>query len=170
MRDAVAGDLQAIQAIYEHHVRHGLGSFEEVPPSVEEIGRRFEDLKSRNMPYLVAERGGRILGYAYAGPYRPRAAYKFSVEDSIYVAHDASGQGVGKLLLAELIVRCTRLGFRQMVAVIGDSGNRGSIELHRALGFADAGVLKSVGFKFGRWVDSVTMQLALGAGDSQMPS
>lgn len=170
LRDAVDGDLPAIQAIYAHHVLHGLGSFEEEPPSLEEMARRFGELRGKGMPYLVAARGARLLGYAYAGVFRPRSAYRYACEDSIYVAHDAVGQGVGKMMLAELIRRCTALGFRQMVAVIGDSGNQGSIGVHSALGFAHAGNLKSVGFKFGRWVDSVFMQLPLGSGDSDLPA
>ncbi len=169
LRDAVDGDLPAIQAIYAHHVMHGLGSFEEVPPSLEEMTRRFRELREKGLPYLVATRGPKLLGYAYAGVFRPRSAYRYACEDSIYVAQDAVGQGVGKLMLAELIRRCTALGFRQMVAVIGDSANHGSIGVHRALGFAHAGNLESVGFKFGRWVDSVFMQLPLGSGDASLP-
>jgi phosphinothricin acetyltransferase len=167
--DATDADLPAIQAIYAHHVLHGLGSFEEVPPSLEEMTRRYRDLRDKGMPYLVARRGAKILGYAYAGPYRPRIAYRYSVEDSIYVAPDATGQGVGKRLLAELIARCTAMGCRQMIAVIGDSANHGSIGVHKALGFVEAGNLRSVGFKFGRWVDSVFMQRALGPGDTNPP-
>jgi phosphinothricin acetyltransferase len=169
LRDAVDGDLPAIHAIYSHHVLHGLGSFEETPPNLEEMTRRYRDIKAKNMPYLVVTQGSRVLGYAYAGPYRPRIAYRYTVEDSIYVAHDAAGKGVGRKLLAELIARCTAMGFRQMVAVIGDSGNLGSIGVHKALGFAMIGTLPSVGFKFGRWVDSVYMQRALGPGDSTLP-
>jgi L-amino acid N-acyltransferase YncA len=169
LRDATDTDLPAIQAIYAHHVLHGLGSFEEVPPSLEEMTRRYRDLRDKGMPYLVGCRGETILGYAYAGPYRPRIAYRYSVEDSIYVAPDAAGQGVGKLLLAELIARCTAMGCRQMIAVIGDSANAGSIGVHKALGFVEVGNLKSVGFKFGRWVDSLFMQRALGPGDRKLP-
>jgi|SRR6185369_2681795 len=169
LRDAVDSDLPAIHAIYSHHVLHGLGSFEEVPPTLEEMTRRYRDIKAKTMPYLVVTQGARVLGYAYAGPYRPRIAYRYTVEDSIYVAHDAAGQGVGRKLLAELIARCTAMGFRQMVAVIGDSANLGSIGVHKALGFAMIGNLPSVGFKFGRWVDSVYMQRALGSGDGTLP-
>jgi len=170
LRDATQADLPAIQAIYGHHVLHGLGSFEEVPPTLEEMTRRYGDIRDKGMPYLVAVRAdGSLLGYAYANFYRPRIAYRYTVEDSIYVAPDAAGQGVGRKLLAELIARCTAMGFRQMVAVIGDSANMGSVGLHKALGFAMIGNLPSVGFKFGRWVDSLYMQRALGPGDSTLP-
>lgn len=169
LRDAVDSDLPAIHAIYSHHVLHGLGSFEEVPPTLEEMTQRYRAIRDKAMPYLVVTQGPRVLGYAYAGPYRPRIAYRYTVEDSIYVAHDAAGKGVGRKLLAELIARCTAMGFRQMVAVIGDSGNLGSIGVHKALGFAMIGTLPSVGFKFGRWVDSVYMQRALGSGDGSLP-
>jgi phosphinothricin acetyltransferase len=169
LRDAAESDLPAVQAIYAHHVLHGLGSFEEVPPGLEEMTRRFRELRDKGMPYLVAARDEKILGYAYAGVLRPRSAYRYACEDSIYVAPEAVGQGVGKLMLKALIGRCTALGFRQMVAVIGDSGNKGSVGLHRALGFTEAGNLKSVGFKFGRWVDSLFMQLPLGGGDTSLP-
>ena len=169
LSDASDADLPAIQAIYAHHVLHGLGSFEETPPSLVEMTWRYREMRDKGMPYLVARRGDRILGYAYAGPYRPRIAYRYSVEDSIYVAPDAAGQGVGRKLLAELIARCTAMGCRQMIAVIGDSANHGSIGVHRALGFVEVGNLKSVGFKFGRWVASLFMQRALGPGDSQSP-
>jgi phosphinothricin acetyltransferase len=150
-------------------VLHGVASFEEVPPDEAELERRRGDIVARGLPYLVGVSGGRIRGYAYAAPYRARSAYRFSVEDSVYVAPDAVGQGVGRALLAEVIRRCTALGLRQMVAVIGDSGNGASIRLHESLGFRHAGLLRSVGFKHGRWVDSVLMQLALGAGDGTLP-
>jgi L-amino acid N-acyltransferase YncA len=170
IRDADLDDMVAIQAIYAFHVSHGLGSFEEAVPDLAEMTRRWRDISSRQYPYLVAERDGRILGYAYAGAFRPRSAYRHTVEDSIYIAHDAQRLGIGRLLLTELIGRCTALGYRQMVAVIGDSGNTGSINLHLALGFRHAGVLTACGFKFGRWVDTVLMQRALGPGDSTLPS
>lgn len=170
VRVAHESDMATLQPIYAYHVLNGLGSFEETPPDIGEFTRRFTELKARNMPYLVGERAGRILGYAYAGPYRPRPAYRYSVEDSIYIAREAIGQGIGRILLAALIRSATDMGYRQMIAVIGDSDNRASIELHRALGFTDAGKLRSVGFKFGRWVDSVLMQRALGAGESRPPT
>lgn len=169
VRDAADADLAAVQAIYAHFVLHGLASFEEVPPSTAEIARRREAVRALGLPYLVAEAEGRVLGFAYAGPYRPRPAYRYTVEDSVYVAPDAGGRGAGRALLATLIRRCEAAGFRQMVAVIGDSGNAASIGLHRALGFETAGVLRSVGFKFGRWVDSVLMQRRLGPGDAGLP-
>lgn len=170
VRDSRDDDLPAIHVIYEHHVRTGLGSFEEVPPDIEEMRRRRAIILADRLPYLVAEIDGRIAGYAYAGRYRPRSAYRFSVEDSIYVAPDASRRGVGKALLAELIERCTRDGYRQMIAVIGDSANHGSIGLHEAAGFTQAALLAAIGFKFGRWVDSVMMQRPLGPGQTTLPA
>jgi L-amino acid N-acyltransferase YncA len=163
IRDAADGDLPAITQIYAHHVRFGLGSFEEEPPPVEEMARRRREVLARDLPYLVAVTpAGAVCGYAYAAPYRARSAYRFSVEDSVYVAPDAGRQGIGRRLLAALIERCAQAGFRQMVAVIGDSGNLASIALHERLGFRPAGALAAIGFKHGRWVDSVLMQRALG--------
>jgi L-amino acid N-acyltransferase YncA len=170
VRDATDSDLAAIHAIYVHHVQQGLGSFEEVPPDLAEMARRRADVLARKLPYLVAELDGRVAGYAYAGPYRPRSAYRFSVEDSVYVAADFHRRGVARALLVELIQRCTAQGYRQMIAVIGDSGNHGSIGLHASLGFREAGRLQSIGFKFGRWVDGVIMQRTLGAGDTTLPT
>lgn len=169
VRDARDADLPAIHAIYTHHVQTGLGSFEEVPPPLEEMQRRRAAILSDGLPYLVAEIGGRIAGYAYAGRFRPRSAYRYSVEDSIYVAPDAQRRGVGRAMLKELVARCTRLGYRQMVAVIGDSANYGSIGLHVAEGFAEVARLPAIGFKFGRWVDSVMMQRPLGPGQTTLP-
>ncbi len=169
IRPSRAEDLPAIRGIYAHHVLTGLASFEVEPPDLPEMARRREDVLARGLPHLVAERDGRILGYAYAGPYRTRPAYRFAVEDSIYVAHDAARGGVGRGLLAELVSTCDAQGYRQMVAVIGDSGNAGSIGLHAALGFRHVGLLPSIGLKFGRWVDSVIMQRPLGAGDEALP-
>ena len=166
IRPSQAGDILAIQAIYAHHVRHGLGSFEEVAPDVAEIGRRRQDLVAHGFPYLTALAQGRVAGYAYASPYMTRSAYRFTVQDSIYIAPDGLRQGVGRGLLGRLIEECSAQGFRQMIAIVGDSANEGSIRLHRALGFAPVGTLKAVGFKFGRWVDSVLMQRALGTGDA----
>ena len=173
VRDAAAADMPAVTEIYRHHVRHGLATFEETPPDPAEMARRRESYLSQGLPYLVAETvDGRkdILGYAYCGPYRPRPAYRFTVEDSIYVHPDRTGRGVGRLLLADLIGRAEALGYRQMMAVIGDSGNHGSIKLHEALGFRRVGELQSVGFKLGRWVDVVLLQRALGAGDADLPT
>lgn len=169
IRPADLGDIEAVQAIYAHHVLHGLGTFEEVPPSVSDIGERWSTVIARGLPWLVAAEGGEVLGYAYAGPFRPRAAYRYTVEDSVYVAPDRMGQGVGKALLNAVIARCEAMGLRQMVAVIGDSGNAGSIGVHRACGFELKTAVESVGFKFGRWVDIVWMQRALNDGASSPP-
>jgi phosphinothricin acetyltransferase len=166
IRDSRADDIAAIHAIYAHHVRHGLGSFEEVPPDAEDLGRRRADILARGLPYVVATLDGAVVGYAYVGPYRTRSAYRFTLEDSVYVAAGHAGRGIGKSLLAELLRRSEGLGYRQMIAVIGDSANQGSIRLHRALGFTECGLLRSVGFKFGRWVDSVLMQRPLGGADA----
>lgn len=170
LREAQPGDFAAIHEIYRHHVLHGLGSFEEVPPDQPELVRRHAEIRSRALPYLVALRADRLVGFAYGGPFRTRTAYRFTVEDSIYIAPDAVGQGIGRQLLAELIGRCTALGLRQMIAVIGDSGNAGSIALHRALGFERSFVLEGAGFKLGRWVDIVLMQRPLGVGCTAPPS
>jgi L-amino acid N-acyltransferase YncA len=169
LRPAQLTDLRAIHSIYAHHVLHGLASFEEEPPSVEEIGRRHREVIDRRLPYLVAETEGIVSGYGYCAPYRARSAYRYALEDSVYVRHDMTGRGVGKALLEELIVRCEALGYRQIIAVIGDSGHAASIGVHAACGFLRVGTLRSVGFKFGRWVDSVLMQRPLGAGDATKP-
>ena len=169
IRDATEDDLAAIQAIYAHHVNHGLGSFEEVPPDVDEIARRRDVARDNGLPYLVAELDGVVRGFAYASPFRTRSAYRYSVEDSVYVGPDALGAGIGSALLAALIERCTERGFRQMVAVIGDSANQASIGLHAKHGFVQTGLMPAVGFKFGRWVDTVRMQRALGDGDTTLP-
>jgi phosphinothricin acetyltransferase len=172
VRPAEAGDIPAIQAIYAHHVLHGIASFEEEPPGQEEIKRRLAEIRGQGLPYLVAEDrpgSGAILGFAYAARYRARPAYRFTLEDSVYVLPGKGGRGIGSALLGVLIEHCTTLGFRQMVAVIGDSANAGSIRLHARHGFRDVGTLPSVGFKHGRWVDSVFMQRALGAGDETLP-
>ncbi|PIW29811.1 MAG: GNAT family N-acetyltransferase [Rhodospirillales bacterium CG15_BIG_FIL_POST_REV_8_21_14_020_66_15] len=169
IRDAAEADMPAIQAIYAHHVATGGGSFEYDPPDVAEMIRRRAALVDAGYPYVVAEDAGHILGYAYAGPYRPRRAYRYTVEDSVYVAADVHRRGVGRGLLAELIRRCTEAGYRQMIAVIGDSGNTGSVGLHRKMGFREVGIIRDVGFKFGRWLDSVTMQLPLGDGGDTLP-
>lgn len=169
VRPSAAGDLAAIQAIYAHHVTHGFGSFEEVPPTIEEMAERRLALLERGMPHMVAEADGRVLGYAYAGPYRPRPAYRYTVEDSVYVAPGAVGRGVGRALLSTLVEVCEAGRWRQMIAVIGDRENTASIALHAALGFHEAGHLKAVGYKLGRWVDVVIMQRPLGAGDDEGP-
>lgn len=170
VREAREGDAEALAAIYGHHVLHGFGTFEEEPPAAEEMARRLSSIVERGLPYLVAEAEGHVLGFAYAGPFRPRAAYRYTVEDSVYVAPDAIGRGVGRAVLSEVLAACEVLGARQVVAVIGDSGNAGSIGLHTALGFTHAGVARSLGFKHGRWVDIVWMQKALNGGDAAPPA
>lgn len=162
-------DIPAITKIYAHAVLHGVASFEVDPPDEAEMTRRMRAVVDAGFPYLVAEKDGRVLGYAYAGLYRTRPAYRNSIENSVYVGPDAHRLGVGRALLAELIDIATRAGFRQMIAVIGDSGNAGSIGLHRALGFTFSGTIHSVGYKHGRWLDSVIMQRALGPGDTSPP-
>jgi phosphinothricin acetyltransferase len=169
IRDCLAGDLAAVRAIYAHHVAHGLGTFETETPTLAEMRTRHARITSPGFPYLVGIAEDRIVGYAYANQFRPRAAYRHTVEDSIYVAPDATRRGYGRALLEALIERCAGLGLRQMVAVIGDSANTGSIAVHRACGFTDAGLLKAVGHKFERWVDVVLMQRALGSGDGSPP-
>lgn len=163
-------DLPAIHAIYRHHVLHGTGTFEIDPPSLQEMQARREDVLAKKMPWLVAEaEDGQILGYAYATWFKPRPAFRFSAEDSIYVADTARGQGVGKLLLEALCRECEAAGIRKLMAVIGDSDNVGSIGVHRSAGFTHAGTLGAVGWKFGRWLDIVLMEKSLGAGDSTCP-
>lgn len=169
VRPAAAADFAAIHAIYAHHVLHGLASFEEEPPSLDELRRRFDEITRRGLPYLVAEFGGIVAGYGYCAEYRSRSAYRYTLEDSVYVRQDVQGRGVGTALLSELIRRCEALGYRQLVAVIGDSAHSASIGLHAAHGFLRVGTLRSVGFKFGRWVDSVIMQRPLGTGDGARP-
>jgi L-amino acid N-acyltransferase YncA len=170
IRDAAEADMAAVQAIYARHVLHGLASFEEEPPSIEEMRLRRQQVLERGLPWIVAELEGEVVGYAYATGYRQRRAYRFTLEDSVYVADGMAGRGVGTSLLAALIARCEAGPWRQMIAVIGDSANAGSIALHRRLGFATIGILPSVGFKHGRWVDSVLMQRPLGSGDRTMPA
>ena len=169
VRPAAAQDIPAIQSIYAHHVRHGLGSFEEEPPTVEDMRRRFAQVMEQGLPYLAAEENGEVLGYGYCTLFRTRSAYRHTLEDSIYVLNGRQGKGIGRALLSELIARCQALEYRQMVAVIGDSANAASIALHAGLGFMRAGNLRSAGYKFGRWVDSVFMQLPLGEGDGSKP-
>lgn len=162
IRDSTEADVAAIQAIYAWHVINGLASFEEVAPDVPEMARRRADVLARGLPYLVAEEDGVVVGYTYAAPYRARSAYRYAVENSVYVRNGTARHGLGRALLTELIARCERLGLRQIVAVIGDSANAASIGLHAALGFRMVGVLKDIGFKHGRWVDSVLMQRSIG--------
>jgi phosphinothricin acetyltransferase len=168
-RPATPVDLGAIHAIYAHHVLNGLASFEEVPPTPDEMRRRFDEVIGRGLPFLSLELDGAIAGYGYCAPYRARSAYRYALEDSVYVRPDMVGRGIGRALLSGLIGRCEALGYRQLVAVIGDSANTASIALHAGQGFLRAGTLRSVGFKFGRWVDSVIMQRPLGRGDAAPP-
>jgi len=169
VRPATPADLGAVHAIYAHHVLKGLASFEEVPPSREEIERRYRDVTGQRLPWLVAQYGDTIAGYGYCALYRTRSAYRYSLEDSVYVHAEMHGRGIGKAILAELIGRCEALGYRQIIAVIGDSAHAASINLHASAGFLRVGTLRSVGFKFGRWVDSVIMQRPLGSGDGSPP-
>ncbi|MBC6983050.1 GNAT family N-acetyltransferase [Caulobacter sp. 17J80-11] len=169
VREATLADVPAITEIYAHHVLHGFGTFEEVPPGHEEMAARMAAVQSRDLPYLVAEVHGRVVGFAYAGLFRPRTAYRYTAEDSVYVAPDRTGQGVGRTLLEEVCKRCEAIGLRSVLAVIGDSGNAGSIGVHRSCGFEMAGVLRGAGFKHGRWVDVVLMRLELNGGDSSPP-
>lgn len=166
IRPSRAEDVGAIARIYAWNVENGTGTFEIDVPDEAEMARRRDDVLAKGLPWLVAERGARVLGYAYANPFRPRRAYRFCLEDSIYLDPQARGQGVGRLLLAELIARCEAAGARQMVAVIGDAANVASLGVHRALGFEMVGTMRSAGWKFDAWRDVVIMQRSLGLGDS----
>jgi phosphinothricin acetyltransferase len=170
IREATEADSEALAAIYGDAVLHGFGTFEEDPPTPEDMDGRRRAVQDKGLPYLVAEDGGQVLGFAYAGPFRPRAAYRYTLEDSVYVSPDAKGKGVGRAVLSAVIAACEAVGIRQLMAVIGDTENLGSIGLHRALGFEQTGVGRSVGFKHGRWVDIVHMQKALNGGDTLPPS
>ncbi|WP_280187197.1 GNAT family N-acetyltransferase [Delftia sp. PS-11] len=170
IRASQDGDIAAITDIYRHHVLFGTGTFETEPPGESDMAARRRDVLSRNLPYLVAVDGqDRILGFAYANWFKPRPAYRFSAEDSIYVLDAARGQGVGRLLLDALSRECEAAGVRKLLAVIGDSANTGSIGVHRAAGFEPAGTLRSMGWKFGRWLDIVLMEKTLGDGDRSSP-
>lgn len=169
VRDAAEADMEAVLAIYARHVLEGLATFEEEPPLLDEMKARRASVLAAGLPYLVAEMDGRVVGYAYATAYRPRPAYRFSIEDSVYVEDGLGRRGVGSALLAALIARCEKGPWRQMLAVIGNSGNEGSITLHRRMGFRHVGTFTSVGFKFGGWVDTVLMQRPLGEGDETLP-
>lgn len=162
-------DLDAITRIYGHHVLHGTGTFETTPPSLADMGARRADVLAKGLPWLVVEEDGQVLGFAYGNWFKPRPAYRFSVEDSIYLAPEAAGKGLGRALLAELLAAFERAGVRRVMAVIGDSANAGSVGVHTALGFERVGVVPSCGWKFGRWLDIVLMQRSLGAGDSSAP-
>ena len=169
IRDATEADMEAVRAIYEKFVLRSVATFEETPPSAAELNARRKAVRTLGLPYLVAELDGRIVGYSYANTYRPRQAYRYTVEDSIYVEEGMGRLGIGSALLGELIARCEAGPWRQMLAVIGGSGNRASIALHRRHGFEPVGTLRSVGFKLGGWVDSVLMQRPLGGGDRTSP-
>lgn len=169
IRDVTETDMAAVQAIYAHHVRHGLATFEEVPPSMEEMSARRAAVLRSGLPYLAAEMAGGIVGYSYATAYRPRPAYRHTIEDSVYVAEGFGGRGIGTALLGTLIDRCEAGPWRQMLAIIGDRGNAGSIALHRRFGFERVGTFQAVGFKLGSWVDTVLMQRQLGPGSATLP-
>ncbi len=170
IRASRASDVPAMREIYADAVAHGTSSFELEAPDVAEMSRRRDEVAARSLPWLVAERDAKVLGYAYAAPFRPRPAYRYCVENSIYLHADAQRRGVARPLLAELIARCEAVGMRQMLAVIGDSGNEASIRLHLAMGFEHCGQLSAVGWKFGRWLDVVMMQRRLGPGASRLAS
>jgi L-amino acid N-acyltransferase YncA len=169
IRPAAEADLPAITSIYDREVRHGTATFELTPPDLAEMTRRFRSLMDGGFPYLAATLEGEVVGYAYAGPYRPRPAYRFTVENSVYLAPAVHRQGIGMKLLRRLIEECEARSYRQMIAVIGDSANAGSIGLHSRAGFQMIGTHPNVGFKFGRWLDTVMMQRALGDGASTTP-
>jgi L-amino acid N-acyltransferase YncA len=169
IRPCTEADIRAITGIYAHHVLHGLASFEVEPPSENDLRQRYFDIVGGGFPYLVAERAGEIVGYAYASPYRSRPAYRYTAENSVYLHPAWTGRGIGRRLMSALLTECEAKGLRQIVAVIGDSANMASIALHRRLGFTIVGTIRSAGFKFGRWVDTVLMQRSLGTGDSTLP-
>jgi len=166
IRPSIDADLASITGVYAHHVTHGTGSFEVEAPDLAEMTRRRTDVLAKGLPFLVASHGAEVLGFAYAGNFRPRPAFRFMAEDSVYIHAEHAGQGLGRALLTELMRHCEALDIRQMLAVIGDSANASSIALHRSLGFTHTGILKASGWKHGRWLDTVFMQKALGAGDS----
>lgn len=169
IRPSTDADIPAITAIYAHHVLHGTGTFEVDPPSQDDMRQRRADVLTKGLPYLALEEDGQVIGFAYCNWFKPRPAYRFSAEDSIYLATGLQGKGLGRALLAELCLQAEKAGVRQMLAVIGDSGNAGSIGVHKAMGFRHTGVLQSCGWKFGRWLDAVLMQKALGHGDQCSP-
>ena len=169
IRPSSDADVPAIAAIYAHHVLHGTGTFETEPPSPADMAGRRADVLAKGLPYLVAEQDGQVLGFAYSTWFKPRPAYRFSAEDSIYLAADQPGRGLGRLLLSELAAQAEQAGVRKLIAVIGDSANAGSIGVHRAMGFQHVGVLSACGWKFDRWLDVVLMEKSLGAGDRTPP-
>jgi phosphinothricin acetyltransferase len=170
IRPVTEADLPAVTDIYEHAVLHGTATFELIPPDLTEMTGRFKALMDGSFPYLVASIEGRVIGYAYAGPYRPRPAYRFTVENSVYLAPAIHRRGIGTQLLQRLIAECEGRGYRQMIAVVGDSANAGSIGVHSRCGFAMIGTHPDVGFKFGRWLDTVMMQRPLGEGSTTLPA
>jgi L-amino acid N-acyltransferase YncA len=170
IRSCTEADLAAVCALYGHHVRHGTATFETEPPSLAEMAARHADVQAKGLPWLVLEADGQVQGYAYAQWFRPRAAFRYCVEDSIYLAEGCSGRGWGRALLSELMAHCEAAGMRKMVAVIGDSANAGSIGLHRALGFTETGILRGCGWKLGRWLDIVLMERVLGRGTDTPPA
>jgi L-amino acid N-acyltransferase YncA len=170
IRPSADADLPAITAIYAHHVLHGTGSFETEPPSLADMSARRADVLSKGLPYLVAEHDGTVAGFAYGNWFKPRPAYRYSVEDSIYMAPDLQRRGLGRALLAELLARFEAVGIRKVMAVIGDSANTGSVGIHLALGFTRVGIVESCGWKFGAWRDIVIMQKTIGPGDTQPPA
>lgn len=169
IRDSRDDDLDAVTRLYRHHVLHGTGTFETEPPSVNEMTARRADVLRKGLPWLVLDDGSSVVGFAYANWFRPRAAFRYAVEDSIYLAPEVAGRGLGRALLAELLARCEVAGMRKAIAVIGDSANGGSIGLHRALGFVHTGTVASCGWKFGRWLDIVLMEKSLGLGERCPP-
>jgi len=169
IRPSLPEDIPSITAIYAHHVLHGTGTFEVTPPTTDDMRTRREDVLSKGLPYLVAVDGDKVLGFAYCNWFKPRPAYRFSAEDSIYLAPEANGQGLGRLLLTELMAQAEKAGVRKLIAVIGDSANAASIGVHRSAGFVHVGTLKSCGWKFDRWLDVVMMDKALGWGDRSAP-
>jgi phosphinothricin acetyltransferase len=169
IRPSTEGDAEPLAAIYGHAVLHGFGTFETTPPDAAAMDARRRGVQVYGLPHLVAEDAGRVLGFAYAGPFRPRPGYRFTAEDSVYVAPDAQGRGVGRALLVQVLEACESFGLRQVVAVIGDSNNAASIALHQALGFEHQGVGRSLGFKHGRWLDIVWMQKSMNGGDGRDP-
>jgi phosphinothricin acetyltransferase len=169
IRPAIDADIGAITAIYAHHVLHGTGTFETTPPNEEDMAGRRRDVLAKGLPYLVVEDASGVLGFAYCNWFKPRPAYRFSAEDSIYLAPDAQGLGLGRLLLTELMAQAERAGVRKLIAVIGDSANNGSIGLHKACGFTHVGILSACGWKFDRWLDVVMMERSIGLGSSAAP-
>jgi len=169
LANATDADIPTIQTIYSHHVLHGIATFEVEPPSVAQMRKRYHDVLTNGLPYLVAAYHGEVVGYCYLSPYRPRFAYRFTLEDSVYIHADMQNKGVGSLLMNEAISRAEKEGYRQIIAVIGNSQNIASLRLHASLGFKSVGPLTSVGFKHGQWVDTVMMQRALGEGNDSLP-